>query len=168
MTDNEELADAIRSLRVHEQGSNKYDNVRTCLAFDTIQAAILNEKLKIFSERNRRPQQGRSPLQRRAFRRGHSPDCAGWLNLGLGTIYYSRIGARWACRGAQGGRHSDRDLLSHPSAPAASLQAFFFRKGGVGVSDRLASEVMSLPMYAYLCTPTQDHIIDATRRALKS
>ena len=55
MTDNEELADAIRSLRVHEQGSNKYDNVRTCLAFDTIQAAILNEKLKIFCERNRRP-----------------------------------------------------------------------------------------------------------------
>ena len=40
-------------------------------------------------------------------------------------------------------------------------------KGGVGVSDQLAAEVLSLPMHAYLDTATQDRIIDATRRALK-
>jgi dTDP-4-amino-4,6-dideoxygalactose transaminase len=38
----------------------------------------------------------------------------------------------------------------------------------VAVSERLASEVISLPMHAYLDVPTQDRIIDATRRALKS
>ena len=39
-------------------------------------------------------------------------------------------------------------------------------KGGVAVSDRLASEVISLPMHAYLDAATQDRIIDAVRRAL--
>jgi dTDP-4-amino-4,6-dideoxygalactose transaminase len=40
--------------------------------------------------------------------------------------------------------------------------------GGVAVSDRLADEVISLPMHAYLDEPTQSRIIDATRRALVS
>jgi dTDP-4-amino-4,6-dideoxygalactose transaminase len=41
-------------------------------------------------------------------------------------------------------------------------------KAGVAVSDRLAAEVISLPMHAYLDAPTQVRIIDAVRRALKS
>jgi len=40
-------------------------------------------------------------------------------------------------------------------------------EGGTTVSERLAGEVISLPMHAYLDAPTQDRIIDATRRALK-
>jgi dTDP-4-amino-4,6-dideoxygalactose transaminase len=39
-------------------------------------------------------------------------------------------------------------------------------KGGVAVSARLAGEVISLPMHAYLDAPTQDRIIDSVRRAL--
>ena len=52
MTDDDGMADALRSLRVHGQGSDKYDNVRIGLAsrLDTIQAAILIEKLKIFPD----------------------------------------------------------------------------------------------------------------------
>ena len=52
MTDDERLADALRSLRVHGQGSDRYDNVRIGLAsrLDTIQAAVLIEKLKIFPD----------------------------------------------------------------------------------------------------------------------
>src|SRR5262249_19672006 len=52
ITDDDEFADTLRSLRVHGQGSDKYDNVRIGLAsrLDTVQAAILIEKLKIFPE----------------------------------------------------------------------------------------------------------------------
>ena len=52
MTDDDGLAEALRSLRVHGQGSDKYDNVRIGLAsrLDTIQAAILIEKLRIFPD----------------------------------------------------------------------------------------------------------------------
>lgn len=48
-TNNDNWADLLRSLRVHGKGKNKYDNVRLGLKcrLDTIQAAILLEKLKL-------------------------------------------------------------------------------------------------------------------------
>lgn len=51
-TNDDEFAVIIKSLRVHGQGSDKYDNVRIGMngRLDTIQAAILLEKLKIFPE----------------------------------------------------------------------------------------------------------------------
>lgn len=51
-TNDDELASIIKSLRVHGQGSNKYDNVRIGMngRLDTIQASILIEKLKIFPD----------------------------------------------------------------------------------------------------------------------
>jgi dTDP-4-amino-4,6-dideoxygalactose transaminase len=39
---------------------------------------------------------------------------------------------------------------------------------GIPVTDRLAEEVISLPMHAYLDPVTQDRIIEAVSRALKS
>lgn len=49
-TDDEELAELIRSLRVHGKGQDKYDNVRIGLnsRLDTLQAAILKVKLDVF------------------------------------------------------------------------------------------------------------------------
>lgn len=51
-TDNDNTAEYLRSIRVHGKGSSKYDNV--CIGWnsrlDTIQAAILMVKLKIFKE----------------------------------------------------------------------------------------------------------------------
>src|SRR3569623_240020 len=51
-TDAAELAQRLRSIRVHGQGSEKYDNVRLGLTgrLDTVQAAVLLEKLRIFEE----------------------------------------------------------------------------------------------------------------------
>lgn len=49
-TNNDEIASTIRSLHVHGQGKEKYDNVRVGQnsRLDTLQAAILIEKLKLF------------------------------------------------------------------------------------------------------------------------
>lgn len=51
-TNDDELASIMKSLRVHGQGTDKYDNVRIGMngRLDTIQAAILIEKLKIFPD----------------------------------------------------------------------------------------------------------------------
>ncbi len=51
-TDDAALAETLRSVRVHGQGTDKYDNVRLGLTgrLDTIQAAVLIEKLKIFQD----------------------------------------------------------------------------------------------------------------------
>ena len=51
-TNDDELASIMKSLRVHGQGTDKYDNVRIGMngRLDTIQAAILIEKLKVFPD----------------------------------------------------------------------------------------------------------------------
>ena len=51
-TNNDEYAELIRSLRNHGKGVDKYDNVRIGMnsRLDTIQAAILLEKLKVFPD----------------------------------------------------------------------------------------------------------------------
>src|SRR5579872_3442130 len=51
-TDDAQLAETLKSIRVHGHGSDKYDNVRLGLTarLDTMQAAILIEKLKIFDD----------------------------------------------------------------------------------------------------------------------
>ena len=171
LTDDDGLADIMRSLRVHGQGSDKYDNVRIGLAsrLDTMQAAILIEKLKIFPDEI----DARNATARR-------------YNEGLSDVAIvpavppgmTSVWAQYTIR-VQGGR---RDALAAelkaeriPTAiyypiPLHRQQAYKqypVGKGGVAVSDRLADEVISLPMHAYLDPPTQDRIIEATRRALK-
>lgn len=51
-TDNDEWAGLLKSYRIHGKGSDKYDNVRIGMnsRLDTIQAAVLQVKLKAFQE----------------------------------------------------------------------------------------------------------------------
>ncbi|MGM9987351.1 MAG: DegT/DnrJ/EryC1/StrS family aminotransferase [Bacillaceae bacterium] len=51
-TDEDSVADLLRSLRIHGKGQSKYDNVRIGMnsRLDTIQAAILKIKLKAFKD----------------------------------------------------------------------------------------------------------------------
>lgn len=51
-TNDDDLDNLLRSLRVHGKGENKYDNIRLGMnsRLDTIQAAILQIKLKAFTE----------------------------------------------------------------------------------------------------------------------
>jgi len=51
-TDNDDLADVMRSLRLHGKGNHKYDNVRIGVnaRLDTLQAAILLAKFEIYPE----------------------------------------------------------------------------------------------------------------------
>ena len=51
-TDNDELVNVLRSIRVHGQGSDKYENMRIGIngRLDTLQAAILLAKFAIFPE----------------------------------------------------------------------------------------------------------------------
>ena len=51
-TDDDELAELLKSIRVHGKGEDKYDNVRLGLngRIDTLQAAILLAKMEIFPQ----------------------------------------------------------------------------------------------------------------------
>ncbi len=171
ITDDDVLAEALRSLRVHGQGTDKYDNVRIGLAsrLDTIQAAILSEKLKIFPDE--------IDARNKAARR---------YGEGLGDVVTvptvpagsTSVWAQYTIRVAGGRRDALAAALKAEGIPTAiyypiplhrqqAYKHFPVGKGGVAVSDRLAAEVISLPMHAYLDAATQDRIIDATRRALR-
>ncbi|HUL87946.1 MAG TPA: DegT/DnrJ/EryC1/StrS family aminotransferase [Pseudolabrys sp.] len=171
MTDDDSVGDALRSLRVHGQGSDKYDNVSIGLAsrLDTIQAAILREKLKIFPDEI----DSRNKVARR-YNEGLA-DVATVPSVPAGSTsvwaqYTIRVsGERRDAMGAALKAEGIPTAIYYP-IPLHRQQAYRHYpvgKGGVAVSDRLASEVISLPMHAYLDAATQDRIIDATRRALK-
>lgn len=58
-TDDDDLAELLRSIRIHGKGQDKYDNVRLGLngRLDTLQAAILLAKMEIFSDEIKARQQ---------------------------------------------------------------------------------------------------------------
>jgi len=126
-TDDAELAATLRSIRVHGQGSDKYDNVRLGLTarLDTMQAAILIEKLKI--SRTRSPRAMWSP---NAMARGlGNAVSVPRLVSGCTSVWRNTPSVcqghepRRLCRGAEGAGHSDLDLLSEIDASADGLPA---------------------------------------------
>jgi dTDP-4-amino-4,6-dideoxygalactose transaminase len=170
-TDNAELAQTLRSIRVHGQGSDKYDNVRLGLTgrLDTVQAAILIEKLKIFEDEIA----ARDRVAERYAR-------------GLGNVVTvprlaggcTSVWAQYTIRLPQG---SDRDRFAAALQAQGIPSAIYYSKsmhqqtayrdfpvadGGLPVSERLSCDVISLPMHAYLDEPTQERIIRAVRSAL--
>ena len=128
-TDDAELADTLRSIRVHGQGTDKYDNVRLGLTgrLDTMQAAILIEKLKIFDDEIAARNAGRRALCARPRqcrdRSARSPAAAprSGRNTPSGCPGHR---PRRLCRRAQGAGHSDRDLLCEVDASADRLSGF--------------------------------------------
>jgi dTDP-4-amino-4,6-dideoxygalactose transaminase len=170
LTDDEELAHVMRSVRVHGEGRDKYDCVRIGLngRLDTIQAAVLLEKLKIFPE---------EIVARERVARRYSAglaDVAVVPKLAPGTM---SVWAQYTIRLAAGARDAFAGALKAQGIPTAiyyptplhrqePYQRFPVAEGGAPVSDRLAAEVISLPMHGYLDETTQDRIIDAARQAL--
>jgi dTDP-4-amino-4,6-dideoxygalactose transaminase len=167
-TEDDGLADLLRSLRVHGQGREKYDNVRIGVnsRLDTIQAAVLLEKLTIFEDEIERRQ-----------RVAQRYDAA---LAGVAVVPRLMRGATsvWAQYTL---RVKDRDRVQEICKKAGVPTAIYYpiplsqqtgyrhfptAPGGVPVSERLSQEVVSLPMHPYLGPETQDNIIDAVRSAL--
>jgi dTDP-4-amino-4,6-dideoxygalactose transaminase len=170
LTDNDELAVILRSLRVHGEGRHKYDCVRVGVngRFDTIQAAVLIEKLKIFPEEIA----ARDRIARRYS--AQLADVAIIPRVGEGM---TSVWAQYTIRLAPGRRDALAAALKAQGIPTAihypkpvhkqeAYRKFPLADGGLPVSERLAEEVISLPMHAYLDEATQGRIIEAVRGAL--
>ena len=170
-TDDGDMAELMRSLRVHGQGSDKYDNVRIGLAsrLDTVQAAILSEKLKIFPDEI----EARDRVARR-----YNDALKDVATVPVVPAGSSSVWAQYTLRISGGRRDAFAAALKAEGIPTAiyypiplhrqqAYKHYPIGDGGVAVSERLAAEVISLPMHAYLDVPTQDRIVGAVRRALK-
>jgi dTDP-4-amino-4,6-dideoxygalactose transaminase len=170
MTDDDALAETLRSLRVHGQGSDKYDNVRIGLAsrLDTIQAAVLIEKLKIFPDEI----EARDAVARRYSRALADVAIVPRVPEGMTSVW-----AQYTLRLPPGRRDALAAALKAQGIPTAiyypiplhkqvAYRQYPAEEGGLAVSERLSEEVISLPMHAYLDEEMQERIIDAVRTAL--
>jgi dTDP-4-amino-4,6-dideoxygalactose transaminase len=170
-TDDAELAETLRSVRVHGQGSDKYDNVRLGLTarLDTIQAAILIEKLKIFEDEI----SARDKVAERYARGLGNVVTVPRLASGCTSVW-----AQYTIRLPEG---CDRDGFAaglkaqgiptaiyypKPMHRQTAYRGFPVADGGLPASEKLSGDVISLPMHAYLDEPTQERIITAVRGAL--
>jgi dTDP-4-amino-4,6-dideoxygalactose transaminase len=169
-TDDDALAERLRSLRVHGEGADKYDAARIGITgrLDTIQAAILLEKLKIFPE---------EIVARNAVAQRYATGLAGVATVPRVGNESSSVWAQYTIRLAPGRRDTlaaalkDRGIptaiyYAKPLHRQAAYRGFPVAEGGLPASEQLAEEVISLPMHAYLDQPVQDRIIAAVRQAL--
>jgi dTDP-4-amino-4,6-dideoxygalactose transaminase len=167
-TDDAALAEVLRSIRAHGQGSDRYDNVRLGLTgrLDTIQAAVLIEKLKIFDDEIA----ARNKVAERYAQ-------------GLGNVVavprlangHTSVWAQYTIRLPAG---TDRDAFAAALKAQGVPTAIYYPKsmheqtaykdypvadGGLSVSERLSADVISLPMHAYLDEVSQERVIQAVR-----
>lgn len=178
LTNDGELADIMDSLRVHGKATQsdvegrsfehdpKYLNVRIGMnsRLDTIQAAILIEKLAIFADEI----EARNRVAARYNERlaGHVASTPAVIEGGVSV---------WAQYTIE---HENRDgLAAHLKAQGVPSAVYYpipihkqdvysvypLGPGGLPVSEAKTERVISLPMHPYLDEVTQDRIIEAVR-----
>lgn len=166
-TDDEETARVVRSLRIHGQGPDKYTNERIGLnaRLDTLQAAILLQKLKIFPEEL----DARERIASRYTDALPPEVTCPQIPRDLSSAW-----AQYTIRVAQ------RDLIAKelrsagiPTAiyyptPLHRLPAYRHASGERALpnSERASREVLSLPMHPYLDNQDQDRIVQVLTEAV--
>jgi dTDP-4-amino-4,6-dideoxygalactose transaminase len=169
-TDDDDLAATLRSLHVHGEGTSRYDNVRIGInsRLDTLQAAILIEKLKIFPEEIAARDKA-AAYYSQALRDSVTVPAVPADRTSVWAQYTIRISggrrdklaAALKARGVPTAIHYARPLHHQPAYKDYPVAA-----GGLPVSEKLAGEVLSLPMHPYLRADVQNRIIGAVRDGL--
>jgi len=167
-TDSEDLMRKLVSIRIHGQCQTRSSSERIGLTarFDSIQAAILLEKLKIFDDECQRRQ---SVVER------YNKGLAGHVKTPVLAENCVSVWTQYTIKHTK--RESIVNTLSACGIPTAVFYAeplhtqepymnFPLPDGGLPVTEALAKEVLSLPMHPYLDQETQDRIINAVLTAI--
>lgn len=163
-TANPEIANVIRSLRVHGKGSHKYDNVRIGQnsRLDTLQAAILLPKLRILEEEITNRQRVADAYDSLL---GHHIDTPQVLDGSASA--WAQYTIKVSNRSVIQDRLSNADIGSaiyygKPMHLQTAYAGYHTHGSELRVSERLAGVVLSLPMHPYLTTED----IEATANAI--
>jgi len=164
-TDDAELAAALRSIRVHGQGSHRYENVRIGIngRLDTMQAAILLVKLDIFDQ---------EVAARQQVARDYSQALQDLVQVPYLAPGRTSVWAQYSVLSDD--RTALMEKLQGAGIPTAiyyprplHLQGAFahlgHRQGEFPVSERIAELIFSLPMHPYLQGSDQERIIAGLR-----
>tara|TARA_B110000196_G_C21111268_1_gene647951 strand:- start:310 stop:1395 length:1086 start_codon:yes stop_codon:yes gene_type:complete len=152
-TDDIKLADICRSIRVHGQGKDKYDNVRFGLnsRLDTLQAVVLLNKLKIFDDEL-------------VLRKKNADYYSDSLKNYLTTPYIEDFNiSSWAQYSLLTKSSKERDLLikhlNSDNIPNAIYYKKIFsklelysnyNKDSFPISENISNNIFSIPMHPYL------------------
>jgi len=162
-TNDDDLKDALLSLRMHGQGSDRYEHVRIGYnsRLDTIQAAILIEKFKIFEDEIR--------LRNQVAKRYN--DAFAGSNRLVTPHVIDGATSTWAQYTLQvenrdkfqaGMKEAGVPTAVHYPIPLSRQKAYaLYPSVPTPVSEKLAKTVISLPMHPYLDQATQNRIIRA-------
>lgn len=151
-TNDDDLAARLMSLRFHGKGSDKYDNVRvgTNSRLDTIQAAILLEKLVVFEDEvlaKNRVADRYSEKFKHAFDVPIVPDGyrSSWAQYTVKTKRREEAIARFRS-------NSVPIMIYYPKClhQQTAFSSHRIMDDDLPVASALAQEVFSLPMHAYL------------------
>ncbi|WP_322990989.1 DegT/DnrJ/EryC1/StrS aminotransferase family protein, partial [Hoeflea sp.] len=154
-TDDAELAETLRSILFHGKGTSQYDNVRIGMTgrIDTMQAAILIEKLRIFDEEI----EARNRIAAR-----YSAQLGAHLTIPVVPNGLQSVWAQYTVKLPAG---ADRDAIQARMKSEGVPTAVYYAKplhkqdayshhgiagGELPVTDMLSGCVLSLPMHPYL------------------
>ncbi len=163
-TDNDEWADLLRSMRFHGRGADKYDNVRLGMnsRLDTLQAAILLEKLTVFDE---------ELVARQLLADRYTAALSDRVTVPHVADGLSSAWAQYTVRLPDGvDRRALRECLAERGIPTNvyyptpmhRLSAYADHPcdpAGLRHSEEAAATVLSLPAGAYLGSDAFDHIV---------
>ena len=167
-TNNEELARTVRSLSLHGRGTNKYDNIAVGVnsRLDTIQAAILIEKLKIFPEevirRNKVAEQYTEVLSKYVVTpRVSSDDTSVWAQYTIQLENRDEVEKKLKKIGVPTNVYYPIPLSSQ-----TGYKHFPRVKSGCTISKHLSKTVLSLPMHGYMENEKVEKICKGLRTVL--
>ncbi len=167
--DDDALDHLLRSLRVHGQGDNKYDNVRLGLngRLDTLQAAVLLAKLELLP-REMEQRQAVACRYRELILASGAALTPPAVPEGCYSAWaqYSVLAEDEAARKEFLARLSQANIPSaiYYPKPLHLQPAFAYlghQPGDFPVSEAAAARIFSLPMHPYLAAEDQDKIVAA-------
>jgi UDP-2-acetamido-2-deoxy-ribo-hexuluronate aminotransferase len=163
-----EVGDLLRSIRWHGTGDNRKESIRVGIngRCDSIQCAVVSEKLGIFEdERQRRIASAKIYDERLADKVEGQIGAAGDESaFGLYTV---RVPERDSIRAAL--QEKGVPTAIYYDTPIHQMPAFeqFSPPGGLPECERASKEVLSLPMHPYLSEDQIHRVCDALLGALQ-
>jgi dTDP-4-amino-4,6-dideoxygalactose transaminase len=167
-TNDDALDTLLRSIRVHGQGSDKYENVRIGVnsRLDTIQAAVLLEKMKIFPEEI----ELRDAIAQRyskAFRASNRIVVPRVIDGAQSTWAQYTIQVPDRDRLQSALKAKDIPTAVYYPIPLSQQKGYkHYPSAPTPVSEKISKSVVSLPMHPYLDAATQDRVIAAVLEAV--
>jgi len=164
-TDNENLYETIQSLRVHGQGTHKYDNVRIGMngRMDTLQAAVLLAKFDIFPEEVELRQQVARRYSRLLNQQAEVQAPMVPQEMISAWAQYSVLAKDETHRTQLQAKLKDAGIPTAIYYPKPlHLQTAFkflgYEEGDFPISEDFSSRIFSLPMHPYLSNSDQEII----------